>query len=37
MKEEGSNENLETLVSCGNEQKSPKAFVLGEMLWRRQS
>lgn len=37
MKEEGNNENLETLVSCGNEQKSPKALILAEMLWRRRS
>lgn len=37
MKEEGNNENLEIFVSCGNEQKSSKALILGEMLWRRQS
>lgn len=37
MKEEGNNENLETLVSCGNEQKPPKALILGAVLWRRQS
>lgn len=37
MKEEGNNDNLETAVSYVNEQKSPKALVLGEMVWRRQS
>lgn len=37
MKEEGNNENLETSVPYVNEQKSPKALVLGEMLWRKQS
>jgi len=35
MKEEGNNENLETFYV--NEQKSPKALILGEMLWRKQS
>lgn len=35
MREEGNNENLETSDSYKNEQKSPKALVLGEILWRK--
>lgn len=37
INEEGNNENLETLFSYENAQKSPKASVLGEGLWRKQS